>query len=638
MVTARCNCRWRFSGPFSSASMHYVRCVDLLVTIIPVSGNPVLSIGNQGITLHNATGTVLESILRSSFSFRTSARSEETALKLVLVPRSGFLSRHDLLTMRMRNSKHVDLVIPFSAPGECFPFFHILDQTTLLDLLSSSIGALLVKQSSKPTCKALEQLGDDVLARMHFDWIRPTKLAARRAALVGGRPAWDMTKDNYGAAGPFEAARGLGLSVIVLDRPGHWLEDDAYSHLREDFIAIDVSDEDELPRMIAEAVQHRDVDCVLTFSDEFVIATAKAAEILGLPTEPVTAILQAHYKEETRGLITNPDIQVKYLENASRVDEPSILQELENFRFPLVVKPCRGGGSRGVKRANDFSTLRDAVRQMQKDGLADHGVLLETYVDGPEVDANIIIWDGDLLFFEISDDFPCQADATDATLADNFAETLMVSPSALSPTEMSLLGSTLHDSLLRLGFRSGVFHVEARIRNSSMCYREVDDILDLETVHKENKSEADIFLIEVNARPPGLACAFATLYTYGVDLCALHFLRALGDKDGFVSMSKPFSFPAQFWCSNCQIPIHKDDILVPHDFLERVYKQLPGVVSQVARAELLVVPGTRASRRADTGFVAYFLLYSRTSRRETLLMSVRVQEAARNILDNISNI
>lgn len=38
----------------------------------------------------------------------------------------------------------------------------------------------------------------------------------------------------------------------------------------------------------------RDIDGIVTFTDEFVIATAEAAEILGLPTEPLQVMQDAH--------------------------------------------------------------------------------------------------------------------------------------------------------------------------------------------------------------------------------------------------------------------------------------------------------------------------------------------------------
>ncbi len=633
------SCRWRlsdFESPADVDAPQYFHCLDLLLSIVPTS---CADIGRQdnknGGSIPFATGTYLENLVRICCTIRASAAEGEIAIKVILVPRAGFLCRSDILKLRMRHSEFIDSVIPFSNPGERFAPVTAYGGGTLLDLLPSSPGALLVKQSSLSHHEILDLLGKDLRVRLSFDWVLPTKPATRRAAVVGGRPVFDMKRGSYGAAGPFEAAQALGLSVIVLDQRGHWLEGEPYSYLRDGFIAIDVANDAELPLIIAEAVKGRDIDCVVTFSDEFVIASAKAAEILNLPTEPVQAILHAHYKDETRKLVENPNIQVLRLDSAEQLNDPSLTERLKALHYPLIVKPCRGAGSRGVMRVNNYSSMRQAVQKMKEDGFSKHGILLETYVDGPEVDANLIIWDGELLFFEISDDFPCLADGTDATIADNFTETLMFLPSRLDADEIEMLRSSLHRSLLQLGFRSGVYHMEARVQNSSMSYKETDGILDLADANTTAKGRPDIFLIEVNARPPGLDCAFSTLHTYGVDLCALHFLRALGDRDCFAALSKPFSCFAQYWCGNCQVPMHRESILVPDDFFERVYQQLPEIVPHVSRAELFVQPETLVSPRGGCGFIAYFLLYSRTSRRHVLEMSDRVQKVSKKILDSI---
>lgn len=618
-------------------ALHYFHCLDLLLSIVPISCADAGREDNKsgGLTPY-ATGTALENLVRTCCKIRASASNEvEVATKVILVPRDGFLCRSDILELRMRHSEFVDSVIPFSTPGSRFSPITALGKRTLLALLSSSPGALLVKQCPTSHYETLELLEKDLKVRLSFDWVLPTKPAALRVAVVGGRPMFDMKRGSYGSQGPFEAARALGISVIILDRPGHWLECKTYSYLRDDFIAIDVTNDAELPLNIVEAVKGREIDGLVTFSDEFVIATAKAAEILSLPTEPVRAILRSHYKDETRKLVNSPNVQVLRLDSAEQLDDSSMAERLKTLQYPLVVKPCRGAASRGVKRVHDHSSMRQAILKMEEDGLSKYGILLETYVDGPEVDANFVLWDGELLFFEISDDFPCQADAADATITDNFVETLMLLPSRLDPEEIEILRLSLHRSLLQLGFRSGVFHVEARVQNSSMSYKETDGILDLADASTTAKSRPDVFLIEVNARPPGLDCAFSTLYTYGVDFCALQFLRALGDRERFTALSEPFSCLAQYWCGNCQVPMHREKILVPDDFLEKVNQQLPEIAAHVSRAELFTQPGNVVSPQGGSGFIAYFLLYSRTSRRHVLEMCDRVQKVSKKVLDDI---
>jgi hypothetical protein len=158
------------------------------------------------------------------------------------------------------------------------------------------------------------------------------------------------------------------------------------------------------------------------------------------------------------------------LDGAAQLDSPdsAMSETLRALQYPLAVKPCRGAASRGAKKVNDQEIMRQAICQMEDDGLAKDGNLLETHVDGPEVDANFVLWDGQLLWAEISDDFPCKADRADATVEGGFAEALMLLASSLPPDEVEVLKESLYQSLLKMGFRSGIFHVEARVRNSSI--------------------------------------------------------------------------------------------------------------------------------------------------------------------------
>lgn len=320
---------------------------------------------------------------------------------LILVPRGGYLCRKDILDLRLRDSEYVESVIQFTSPDSGFSPIPDQGDKSLLAFLPSSPGAFLLKKEKTLTPELLEE---DLKVRLSFDWILPTKPIRRKIAMVGGRPAFDIAKGSFGHQGAYEATKALDISMVIVDHPGHWLQDERYSYIRDGFIAIDVTDDAGLPGRIVEALKGQGFDALLTLSDEFVLPTVKAAEILGLPTEPIASYLQAHNKYEARQLLS-PNIQNLLVNSVAQLEDPSVASQLQAFQYPLIVKPSRGGGSRGVKKAKDPSSLRQAVQKLEETGLSKHGVLIETYIDGPEVDANFVLWDGDLLFCEISDNF-----------------------------------------------------------------------------------------------------------------------------------------------------------------------------------------------------------------------------------------
>ncbi len=539
----------------------------------------------------------------------------------------------------MRHSRPITSVVKISDSDGYLSPASFENETSLQALLSSSPGALLLDESETPYVDAFRLLDKELEIRLSFEWVLPERPLVRPVALIGGRTMFDPAKMSFCYKGPYEAALALGISVIVVDNPGHWLEDDSYSHLRARFIAIDMTLDEELPGRITEALRGTNLHGVASFADEYLEATARAAETLGLPTEPVSAVYRSVDKYAARKLVTpGKPTDFARLNNAAQLNDLALLPFLNTLQYSVIVKPCRGGGSKGVRKANNRSDLYEAVNLAEQAGYFKDGILIEAYADGPEVDANFALWDGEILFFEMCDDFPCLADSANATVADDFNEDVMVLPSALDLTERQKVKIQLHEILLRLGFRTGIFHVEARMQNSSMRYMEREGVVDLQHIDQvlgptRSRPKPKVFLIEINPRPPGPDCIYATAYTYGVDYCGLHWLRALNDGRRLAALCHPFTIHAQYHTSLLSIPIYQENLYVPRDYCEEMLRRLPDIAPYISKTECFT-PGKTVSPKGGAGFFAYFLIYSRSGRKQLLEMSDRIREESKGLLDN----
>ncbi|KAE8423396.1 hypothetical protein BDV36DRAFT_243438 [Aspergillus pseudocaelatus] len=80
----------------------------------------------------------------------------------------------------------------------------------------------------------------------------------------------------------------------------------------------------------------------------------------------------------------------------------------------------------------------------------------------------------------------------------------MILPSRLDPVEIQAIGTSLYQAPIKLGYRSGVFHLEARVQNFSMRYQETNGIVELTHTGPTASRQPDVVMIEVNARPPSL--------------------------------------------------------------------------------------------------------------------------------------
>ncbi|KAJ8112843.1 hypothetical protein OPT61_g4884 [Boeremia exigua] len=473
--------------------------------------------------------------------------NHRTIVRLLFSRTSGHAARSDYLVYRLNGTQHVTSVTSFSKPlanivgvsPECYSSITTLSDLT--NLLDHSIGGIIGSTPNETfTVQSWRQyLDDQLINRLSVQWIVRQPLTQYRVFWVQGRADIESSIQFY------EAARALGITIVVLDQPGHWLEDDTgpHAHYREAFIPISVDGDEGLIQRVVDAVQfypHK-VDGIVTISDVRLPFVARACEILGLPISPSAAYFLAGDKGATREL-ENAAVNDKegFILNAASELNPFLEQGESTIQYPLIVKPCTGWNSDCVVKVHTRDELSAAVSRAS----ARHAnspncntrVVVEPYIDGPEIDANFVLLDGEVLFCDISDDFPTAGDhsrGSTSFLAANFMETLMDVPTNLPTGEQGLMKSSLMASIARLGFKSGIFHCEARVRNSSARYEQgPDGILDL-TISKyaQTRQRPSCYLHEINARSPGYINCVAAILAYGVDYYAIRLLLSLGSQE-----------------------------------------------------------------------------------------------------------
>ncbi len=216
--------------------------------------------------------------------------------------------------------------------------------------------------------------------------------------------------DKGGAGHSFYlSAIELGINLVVLDNAGHWLEgpDSDYAHWREAFIPTRLTNppEEDLADRIVESVKAygKPVDGIVTFADSFWIYIVQAAQQLGLRTASQDAFRIATNKYLTSKFVGHEAY------SASSLDEALDVVKKTELPYPLIVKPCDGWSSEGVSRVDSLDALTKAVKSIDT---SRHGseFVIEKYCAGPEVDANFVLLDGEVLFFEVCDDLPKSAD------------------------------------------------------------------------------------------------------------------------------------------------------------------------------------------------------------------------------------
>lgn len=176
-----------------------------------------------------------------------------------------------------------------------------------------------------------------------------------------------------------------------------------------------------------------------------------------LPGNPLSAIQIIRDKLLFRSLLRHhhfpcPDF----------VHLPEAMDAPEAIQFPVVVKPRRLSGSRGVIRANNANELHAAVQRVrrinaQADRLAHKlGILIESFIPGEEIAVEGILRNGKL---EVLAYF----DKPDPMNGPYFEETLYVTPSEISDAVQQAIHRQIEKAVAVAGLVSGPIHAELRV-------------------------------------------------------------------------------------------------------------------------------------------------------------------------------
>jgi len=366
----------------------------------------------------------------------------------------------------------------------------------------------------KPTAtfEMLEKIPRDLV-----ESVGPDGQALRRKLLSGATIVF-FTAGYQGKRFILERARDLGVKSVVIDQPGHWAEKLVDEGVIAKFIPVDLAQDTEVVfqqsldaiRGLASDPDTLDADGVATFWELGVPIVARLCEALGLPGHAPVAVDKARDKRWTREEMKKaglPTPKNKLLHSTS--DLPLAATEVG---FPAVLKPISGAASMGVKKVTNEQELRENYMEVvtelkgmvisggaivKDDGSGDHvaasalmdcTILMEQYLDGVEVDVDVVFSGGEWRYAAVTDNGP--------TMEPYFNETWGVCPSLLPSSQQRALRELATDAVKCLGLENGVFHVECKMTSHGPHLIEVNARMGGGPVHETNFRVWGVDLVE----------------------------------------------------------------------------------------------------------------------------------------------
>ena len=287
-------------------------------------------------------------------------------------------------------------------------------------------------------------------------------------------------------------AHELGLYVITCD---YLPDNDAHAYADE-YVNASVIDKE----AVLKEARRLAIDGIISFAcDAGAVSAAYVAEQMGLPFQgsyESVAILQD--KGRFRRFLAENGFNVPYAK--SYTDKNAPFDDIEEFKWPVIVKPVDSAGSKGVTRVDDISQLGEAIEIAYQASLTNR-FIIEEFInfEGFHSSADPFTVDGKLSFVTYSDQFFDEE-------ADNpYTPSLIVWPSTMKSEHQTILTEETQRLMDLLKMKTGIYNIETCVGNGGKPY-----------------------LMEVSPRGGGCKIAEIQHLAYAVDLIENEIRGAVG--------------------------------------------------------------------------------------------------------------
>jgi len=213
------------------------------------------------------------------------------------------------------------------------------------------------------------------------------------------------------------------------------------------FYPISITDKE---KILEECKKIKPKAVVSIASDLAVITVNYLADKLGLTgNNPENSIICTN-KYEMRRAFKQANVKTP---NFLKVGENQEIN-LDEFKFPVIVKPTDRSGSRGITKVIDKKDINQAVNDAIENSF-EKKAIIEEFIEGEEYSCECISYKGEHKYLAITKKF--------TTGAPHFIETGHIQPAGLSKEQESKVVKEIFKALDALKIQNGPSHSEFKI-------------------------------------------------------------------------------------------------------------------------------------------------------------------------------
>lgn len=325
-------------------------------------------------------------------------------------------------------------------------------------------------------------------------------------------------------------AKELGYYTITCDyapdNPGHKYADEYHN--------ISTTDKEAVLKL----AQELKIDGIVCYaSDPAAPTAAYVAEKMGFPTSPYESVEILSNKDKFREFLTKNNFTVPKAKGYTYAEKNKMLEEINEFRLPVMVKPVDSSGSKGVKKIDTVEQLSKAIDDAMEYSRCKR-FIIEEYVEkfGYQIAGDGFSVDGKLVF-------RCFANEHfDGSGINPYVPIGESWPYNMPKRVHDKLHNEIQRALTLLGMKTQAYNFDARI--------------------DENEN---VYLMEIGPRNGGNLIAQVTEYATGVDMVEYTIKAAMGEDCSDLHMVEPKGYWSSYMVHSQEAGVLKE-VWIDEDF------------------------------------------------------------------------